>query len=110
MVGIRESITLDETIEFLNELIGIDRPAVAALLLNRVPCNERLARHPTVQVMRRNGFQVGMLGILNGLFGADESGRGTITIMLDDAGEIAEIQRRPPDDWRGEEEEEDGEG
>jgi hypothetical protein len=108
----RESVTLDEAVEFLNGLLALDRPAMAALLLNRVPCGEGLARHPTVQVMRRNGFQVGLLGVLNGLFGTDENGRGSITLRLKE-GEIVAVERRAEEiimaeqqNWR----DEDGEG
>ena len=70
---IKEQVTLDETIDFLNELIKIDAPAIAALIANRVPCNKQLADHPTVQcTAQHGGFSVGMLGIINGLFGAHE--------------------------------------
>jgi len=73
---LKESISVDEVIAFLNELLEIDRPAIAALIANRVPCNERMLEHPTVQVQpQHGGYHVGMLGILNGLFGTFEEGR-----------------------------------
>lgn len=59
--------------DFLNELLEIDRPAIASLIANRVPCNQALADHPTVQAgAQHGGFHVGMLGLLNGLCGTRE--------------------------------------
>jgi len=71
---IKEAITLDEVIDFFNELIEIDRDAVDNLFNSRVRCNEALARHPTVQVLIKGcdpvRHEVGIVGIINGLFGA----------------------------------------
>lgn len=87
---IKETVTLDETIEYLNELIEVDRVAIAALIANRVPCNEELADHPTVQVYAQHGgFLVGMLGILNGLFGIHENGYGPIAFTFEDGSLLA---------------------
>ncbi len=80
---INETRTLDETIGFLNELLALDVDAVSALMCNaRVPCGDALANHPTVQVGLQPGTtkddglcDVGLLGVLNGLFGTLEGGR-----------------------------------
>lgn len=52
---IKETVTLDETIDFLSELIKVDAPAIAALIANCVPCNEQMADHPTVQCGEQHG-------------------------------------------------------
>lgn len=79
-----KTVDLDTAIEFINDLIELDRQAITALWLNRVPCNQALADHPTVQVGEENGqFVVGLLGILNGLFGGDETGTGFIYFFID---------------------------
>lgn len=71
-------------VDFLNELLEIDRPAIAALIANRVPCNQRMADHPTVQVgAQHGGFHVGLLGILNGLCGIHENGMGAIAAIFE---------------------------
>lgn len=79
---IRESVTIDEAVSFLNELTNIDPAAMQAFVLTRVPCNDALADHPTVQVLDGGddglGPKVGTLGILNGLFGTDSHGYGPI--------------------------------
>lgn len=93
-------MTIDDVIEFFNELVKIDRPATASLLLNRVPCNGDLARHPTVQVFKKNGGQVGLLGILNGLFGTLGDGHGPIGLKVSDDGELEGLGRNV-EVWRG---------
>jgi hypothetical protein len=81
--------TVDDTIAFLNSLLEIDRDAVSTLFSVYVPCTKAkatphidhypLADHPTVQVNCEGGkCEVGMLGILNGLFGVDERNWGFI--------------------------------
>jgi len=77
---IKESITLDEAIAFLNSLIKVDANAMEGLVLHKVPCNDDMVDHETVQV-KRTEFEVvghvGMLGILNGLFGIHGSEAGS---------------------------------
>lgn len=71
--------------DLLNEIHLLDRQALGALLANRVPCNEALADHPTVQVGDANGgFTVGLLGILNGLAGVDSKGRGAVAAKFEE--------------------------
>jgi len=92
---LKKTITRDEVINFFNELINIDKSAIAALIANRVPCNERLANHPTVQVGKQNeGYDVGMLGILNGLFGCDNDGFGGILFCFDDKNNLIKVISR----------------
>lgn len=80
-----DKVLAEKIVNFLNELVEIDKPALAALITNRVPCNEDLADHATVQVMSRNdGFSVGLLGVLNGLCGIYENGYGPIAAEFDE--------------------------
>jgi len=89
---IKQTITIDEVITLLNELIALDKSAVAALLANRVPCNKALADHPTVQVGLQN--DVGMLGVINGLFGVDDDGLGAICYESQH-GDLIKFKRTP---------------
>jgi len=77
---IKEHITVLEVIRILNEMVVSDPEAVRALIETRVSCNESLADHPSVQVQAApdGSFQVGLLGVLNGLFGTDDEGWGPI--------------------------------
>lgn len=75
----KDIVSVDDIISLLNELIELDRPAIAALIVNRVPCNSALADHPTVQCgSQHGGYHVGLLGIINGMFDVDEQSWGPI--------------------------------
>jgi len=79
--GVRENVTLDDTIGFLNILALLDPDAAAKLVDARVPCNASVRDHPTIQVHGypdRDNPTLGALGFLNGLFGIDEHGSGPI--------------------------------
>lgn len=63
------------TLDCLNSAFAADPAAMAALISNRVPCNQALADHPYVVVDQHRtivteGGMVGMLGILNGVLSA----------------------------------------
>lgn len=78
---IQKSITIEHAVAVLNEALELDPDAVSELVGHRVSCNERLAEHPTIQVWVD---KVGILGILNGLFGADSQGFGAIAADIED--------------------------
>lgn len=88
-MSIKESITVDDALEVLNRMLETDPEAARQLFIfGRVPCNEALAEDPTINVKAyRNPrepeaapkYSVGILGVLNGLFGMDEGGWGPIT-------------------------------
>ena len=76
-------------VDLLNELIKQDPDAMSALISARVPCGELLADHPTVQVGETDtGYEVGLLGILNGLCGADSKGRGFVAVTVEEGGRV----------------------
>lgn len=86
------SVTILDALALLNEAVELDHEAMRALCEGRVPCNEDLARHPTIQVSScqsaestaKSAYRVGLIGILNGLFGIDpESGFGAIAGIFD---------------------------
>ena len=88
---IKQSVTPQEVVDFLNELLKVDRLAINAIFNIRVHCNKEMAEHPTVQVGRNEEVcQVGIVGILNGLFGTYESGYGCISVYIEN-GEIEEF-------------------
>ena len=76
----QSQVTPQQAVHRLNEILSLDPEALAALVGNRVPCNKALAEHPTVQVhLNPDGsFEVGLLGILNGIFGTRPDGWGWI--------------------------------
>jgi len=75
-------------VKVLNRAIQADPEAVLALINNRVECNEALAVDPTIQIKNYpdpNKFEVGLLGVINGVIGIrDSDGWGYITLVEDD--------------------------
>jgi len=89
-MAIKEFIGVEEVLEVLNRALGADEEGVTALMNQRVPCNEVLEADPTIQVGsyvdERSGEKhcsVGVLGLLNGLFGIDEDGWGPIAAVYE---------------------------
>lgn len=78
---LKKFVSIQDTVDFLNSLIDIDPDAISNLSSVRVGCNKAMADHPTVQVagISKSYFIVGIVGILNGLFGSDEYGWGHIS-------------------------------
>lgn len=78
-------VTVDDALAYLNELVKLDPRAMHSLVECRHLCNQSLADHPTAQVATSNGgiASVGLLGIINGMFGVDEDGWGPITANFD---------------------------
>ena len=87
MADERGAVTVDDAIQFLNELVRADHDALLALYNYKVPCNDTLRDHPAVQVSAETPDGpcfVGLLGLLNGLFGTDEITQyGHITMEAD---------------------------
>lgn len=79
-----------DVLELLNHLLDVDREAMEALVNLRVKCNEKVADHEFVQVLDDNGsYSVGILGLLNGLFGKDEkTGYGYISAVYNVNGKL----------------------
>jgi len=88
---IKNSVTVEDVVDLLNEALELDRDAIETLVESRVPCNQALADHPSIQVSAHTktdrsvgSFKVGLLGILNGIFGVDANGWGPIVACFDD--------------------------
>lgn len=77
---IQNATTIAAAVDYLNSLAEADRTAVEALIEHRVLCNDALRRHPTCQA-GGTPVVVGMLGVINGLFGTDERG-GVIAAVM----------------------------
>jgi hypothetical protein len=84
-----DSELADLVIARLNEIHSHDPEALKALISSRVPCNEALANHPSVQVGIHDGVtKVGLLGIINGIVGTipegEKAGWGYVAAVFDD--------------------------
>jgi hypothetical protein len=88
-------VSVNHAVRVLNELLEADPEAMKALFECRVPCNRAMGGHPTVQVALRegadktdfdNGYEVGVMGIINAIFGAIPDGRGYLCFYQDKSG------------------------
>jgi hypothetical protein len=82
---IKQKVSPKEVVNFLNECFKLDKIAIEKLVNSRVRCNEKLENHPTIQCGedKDGNAVVGLLGILNGIFGADKDGWGVIAAYFD---------------------------
>ncbi|QQR46537.1 hypothetical protein JKA73_10905 [Myxococcus xanthus] len=88
--GPRIPAHVSAAVDALNVALWADPSAIANLLAVRVPCNEALAYHPSIQVRRDDtGDSLGVLGLLNGCLGAIPSGPcegwGWVSLLVDGA-------------------------
>jgi len=88
----------DLIIERLNEIASHDKAAMEQLIEERVPCNDQMADHPSVQVSVRNGTtMVGALGIINGVVGTIPAGPlkgwGYVAAVFDDDNNFVRFRR-----------------
>lgn len=89
-----KTTNIDYTIRYLNELLEIDRKTISKLFTYRIECNQKLINHPTVQVgLHDKLYKVGLMGILNGLFGTDNNQLGYICMDLDDNNQILQFRK-----------------
>jgi len=81
---INEKVSVDDIIRILNSAVSDDKNAINELVNTRVVCNKKLADHESIQVGKIDGkYRVGILGILNGIFGVDENEWGVIAAEFD---------------------------
>lgn len=75
----------ENAVAILNDINNADPTVLPALIGHRVTCNKALASHPTVQVgfIAEDNYEVGLLGILNGLFGIKADRYGFIAAKFD---------------------------
>lgn len=93
---IKEQVSIDEVLAVLNDAVTTDRKAMTDLIEARVSCNRQLANHPTIQVrdFPGEGCRVGVLGILNGIFGIDDiTGNGIMAASYDKDGHLVGFVR-----------------
>ena len=88
---IYDAISIRQAVAVLNDLVKTDRDAMRRLIQQRVPCNEAMLNHPTAQALKINEGDeptIGLLGVLNALFGIDAEGWGPIAAVFDGMGTL----------------------
>lgn len=84
----RDLHLIQRVVDLMNEALEADQTAISNLINHRVPCNETLADHPTIQCGIRSpaalsDTTVGLLGILNGICGIKPDGYGYVYACMD---------------------------
>ena len=96
---LKKQVKPKEVVDYLNNLLKTDRFAVETLFNIRVLCNDRMAKHSTVQVGKFfQRYFVGIIGIINGMFGADKNGWGCISMDLYKSNKIKKFRLVRKDD------------
>lgn len=74
-----------QAVDLLNRALRHDPEAVALLVEHRVTANEDLMNDPTIQCIRTavGAHEVGLLGIINGIFGIRKDSVGWIAAVFD---------------------------
>ena len=95
---LKQSITPSDVCELLNELLKLDYDCASGLVSCRQQCNKSVADHPSIQVQQDKDDKfptVGVVGVLNGMFGIRDDGMGAICFEIDD-GKILGFKLTPP--------------
>lgn len=76
-------------VDLMNSAGAADAQAIRDLIAARVPCNDAMLNHPTIQCGYQNDDQslpaeVGMLGILNGIVAEMSAGQERLYFITDD--------------------------
>ena len=85
---------LSIALRVLNKAYTADPAAIHSIVNLRVPCNQILADHPTIQVGvnqfgSNESFDVGLVGILNGIIEAATGQRIAVAISNDGEGTVS---------------------
>jgi len=89
----------------LNKILKSDPEAIDELINTRVLCNNNLADHPMVQVREYPGDigpTIGFLGLLNGLIGTTDDGRGIICAVYENGNDLVRFELTDDDKFETE--------
>ena len=96
-MSVKKIISIEDVCEILNDLLKIDYDACFRLVNHRETCNVKVYNHPTIMVAEIAGeYTVGIIGLLNGMFGIREDGFGQLCYNMDnDSEKITEFKPTP---------------
>ena len=85
---------ITKAIDVLNDALSRDPEAMTRLVNLRVPCRKELGSHPAIRIQRLGDeHRVGVLGLINGIFGDWPSGAIGAEGPLDESGHFIRIKR-----------------
>lgn len=89
-------VSVKEAIDLLNDALKTDRKSIEEMFKTRIKCTKKLMNHKTIQVRKYISDEfptVGVLGLINGIFGISEKGAGPICMVLGDDDHIQHFKR-----------------
>ena len=94
---IKEAVTIQDAIDLLNDLLKLDYDCISRLITTRLYCNDQIVNHPTVTVYSEasGSASLGLMGMINGLFGTNENGAGPICFEIGEDGKISNFKKTP---------------
>lgn len=97
----RDEISAQYVVDFLNQLLQMDKYALTDMMSERISVNKELKNHPTVLVKElvEGVPEIGLLSIINGMFGL-EGETQAVEIILDKRTEII-TEFRLTEPWKG---------
>lgn len=99
-----ETVAVKDVLAMLNEIHALDSELTTNMVLHRFPCNKDIRDHKTVQAhcygdASLENPKVGLLGILNSLFGIDKNHFGAIAANFEkDDGPLLGFKMTDTDD------------
>jgi len=81
----KKSVKVEDVVDLLNEYLKLDPKGAELLVSTRIPCNEKITDHPTIQTFY---LTVGLIDFLNGLFGIGKKGSGPIVACFNEQGNL----------------------
>lgn len=96
MDNTQRAITPEHAIRVLNEALALDHESIRNLFAVRHLATPALGAHPSIQVRSQGGDRetVGLLGLLNGIFGTRPDGWGFISAVYETSAEGVERLER----------------
>lgn len=97
----RDEISAQYVVDFLNELVRLDKYALTDMMSERISVNKELKNHPTILVKElvEGVPEIGLLSIINGMFGL-EGETQAIEVILDKHTDII-TEFRLTEPWKG---------
>jgi len=97
----RNEISAQYVVDFLNELVRLDKYALTDMMSERISVNKELKNHPTVMFKElvEGVPEIGLLSIINGMFGL-EGETQAVEIILDKHTDII-TEFRLTEPWKG---------
>lgn len=97
----RDEISAQYVVDFLNELLRMDKYALTDMMSERISVNKELLTHPTVKARElvEGVHEIGLLSVLNGMFGL-EGETVAIEVIFDKRTEVI-LEFRLTEPWKG---------